>query len=135
MRTVIAGCRWIENYDIVCQAIEESGFDVTEVVSGAANGVDTLGENWANAHDIPIKCFPADWKNIKAPRAIIRQNKWGKYNARAGIDRNEQMAEYGDALIAIWDGKSRGTASMIDLARKYKLQVHVFMVEEHEEAQ
>jgi len=135
MKTVIAGCRWIENYDIVCQAIEESGFEITEVVSGTANGVDTLGENWANAHDIPIKCFPANWKNIKVQGAVIRTNKYGKYNAAAGHIRNEQMAEYGDALIAIWDGKSRGTASMIELARKYGLKVYVFLVEEHEESQ
>ena len=133
MKTIVAGCRWIENYDIVCEAIEDSGFEITEVVSGAANGVDTLGENWANAHDIPIKCFPANWKNLKAPRAIIRTNRYGKYNARAGIDRNEEMAQYADALVAIWDGKSRGTSNMIELAHKYGLQVHVCLVEEHDE--
>jgi len=129
MKTIIAGCRWIENYDIVCQAIDESGFEVTEVVSGAANGVDTLGENWAKARDIPIKCFPANWKNLKAQGAVIRSNKYGKYNAAAGHVRNAQMAEYGDALVAIWDNQSRGTKSMIDLAYKHGLKVHVFLVE------
>lgn len=58
MKTIIAGCRWIENYDIVCEAIEASGFDITEVVSGRANGIDTLGENWAEANGIPdYKCL------------------------------------------------------------------------------
>jgi len=133
MKVIIAGCRWIENYDIVCEAIEDSGFTVTEVVSGTANGVDTLGENWAEAHDIPIKHFPANWKNLKVKGAVIRKNRYGKYNAAAGHVRNEQMAEYGDALVAIWDQKSRGTANMIELARKHGLKVHIFLVEAKDE--
>jgi hypothetical protein len=132
MKTIIAGSRWITNYDVVCQAIEESGFEITEVVSGTANGADTLGENWAEANDVPVKPFPADWKNLKVKGAVIRQNKYGKYNAAAGHLRNERMAKYGEALIALWDGVSRGTASMITLARKYELKVYIFMVDEVE---
>jgi len=128
MKTIIAGCRWIENYDIVCEAIEASGFEVTEVVSGAATGVDTLGENWAQANDIPVTRFPAKWKKLDAPGAIIRSNKYGKYNAAAGFVRNKQMAEYGDALVAIWDEKSKGTKNMIDLAREQGLKVFVYLV-------
>lgn len=135
MKTVIAGCRWIENYNIVCEAIEASGFEITEVVSGTANGVDTLGENWADARGVPIKRFPANWKNIKVKGAVVRQNKYGKYNAAAGHIRNEQMAQYADALIAIWDGESRGTADMIAMGHKYGLKVYVFLVEETEAEQ
>ena len=130
MKTIIAGCRWIEDFDIVCQAVVDSEFDITEVVSGAAKGIDTLGENWAKANDIPVKSFPANWKNIRAKGAVIRTNKYGKYNARAGHDRNEKMVKYAKALIAIWDGESRGTGDMIKLGHKYGLQVHVFMIEE-----
>lgn len=129
MKIIIAGCRWIENYNIVCEAIEASGFDVTEVVSGQATGIDTLGENWALAHDVPVKPFPANWKNIKAEGAVVRKNKYGKYNAAAGIMRNKLMAEYGEALIAIWDGKSTGTKNIIDQAKERGLKVFVFMVE------
>ena len=39
---------------------------------------------------------------------------------------NKQMADYADALVAIWDGKSRGTKHMIDLARMQSLEVFVF---------
>jgi hypothetical protein len=35
------------------------------------------------------------------------------------------MAEYADALVAFWDGKSRGTKHMIDLANKSGIQVRV----------
>lgn len=37
---------------------------------------------------------------------------WNTYGKTAGPKRNAQMAEYGDALLVIWDGKSRGSANM-----------------------
>ena len=43
------------------------------------------------------------------------------------------MAEYGDVLIAYWDGKSRGTKGMIDLATKKGLKVIVYQSYEHSE--
>ncbi len=71
--------------------------NIEQVVSGGASGVDTAGENFANIVDIEIERFPADW------------NTHGK---AAGPIRNKQMAEYADALLLIWDGESRGSASM-----------------------
>lgn len=116
MRTIIAGGREITDYEEVCRAILFSNFDITEVVSGKARGVDTLGEQFAKEFNIPIKEFPADW------------NKHGK---AAGPIRNCEMADYvGDegALIAIWDGQSRGTKHMIDYATKKGLKVYVHRV-------
>jgi len=59
MRVIIAGCRHICRTDILDAAIDEAGFNITRVVSGCARGVDTMGEDWANAHGIPISRFPA----------------------------------------------------------------------------
>lgn len=84
--------------------------DKTEIVSGTARGADLLGEKYATENEIQIKRFPADW------------NRFGK---SAGYKRNEEMANYADACICFWDGKSRGTKSMIDLAEKYKLKTIV----------
>ena len=67
-------------------------------------------KKYANERGYPIKQFPADW------------NKYGK---SAGYKRNEEMAKYADALIAFWDGKSKGTKHMIDLAKRYGLKVKV----------
>ena len=50
---------------------------------------------------------------------------WERHGRAAGPIRNEEMAEVSDALIAFWDGKSRGTKSMIEIARRKGLQVAV----------
>ena len=110
MKVIVAGSRTIADIAIIAQAIEESGFDVSEVVSGTARGVDILGEEWAKSKGIPVKRFPADWNGL------------GK---RAGFVRNAEMADYAEALVAVWDGKSRGTANMIQVARKKGLKVYV----------
>ena len=86
-------------------------WDVTEVVSGTARGVDSLGEQWAKTQNIPIKRFPADWNT---------------HGRAAGHIRNAEMANYAEALVALWDGQSRGTKNMIASAQKKGLKVFVF---------
>jgi len=110
MKVIIAGSSQIDDYQIVVDALNAANIVVTEVVSGMAIGVDKLGEKWAVEHGIPIKQFPADW---------------GRYGKSAGYVRNEQMADYAEGLVAIWDGCSRGTAHMIRTAKKRGLVVHV----------
>ncbi len=127
MKVIIAGSRSIISYVAVIDAIIKSNFDVSEIVSGRARGVDELGELYAKNHDIPIKEFPADWDNLTAPGAIVKKNRYGKeYNVNAGFARNAEMAKYADALIAVWDGKSPGTFQMIREAEKAGLQVYVY---------
>lgn len=110
MKTIITGSRSITSYAAVCRAVEDSAFDITEVVSGAVRGVDQLGERYANEHGIPIKRFPA---------------KWDEYGKRAGYLRNEEMAVYANAVILLWDGESKGTRHMWQLAIKHGLKVFV----------
>lgn len=113
MKTIIAGTRTITSLAIVAEAIKASEFDIAEVVSGGAPGVDALAEKWAEEHGIPVKRFPADWN---------------RYGRRAGPIRNTEMAGYAEALIAVWDGQSRGTKNMIRQARKHGLRVFVYLV-------
>lgn len=109
MKTIIAGSRGIEDYDLIASAVEASGFDVTEVVSGCARGVDSLAIRYAKEKGIPAKLFPADWNT---------------HGRGAGFIRNTAMADYADALIAVWDGKSRGTSHMVYTATKKGLKVY-----------
>lgn len=116
MNCIIAGPRYIENYQHVIDAVKASGFTIDMVVSGRAAGVDSLGERWAENHGVSVKPFPADWD---------------KHRKAAGPIRNRQMAEYADALIAVWDGRSRGTGNMIKEASKRGLEVYVHRVDQN----
>ena len=117
MKTIIAGSRDGVTSKHVCEAVLYAGWDITEVVSGEARGADKFGEQWAEAVKIPIKRFPADWD---------------KYGKSAGYRRNEEMAGYAQALIAVWNGTSKGTANMIELATKAGLMVYVHEIKEDE---
>lgn len=103
MRVIIAGSRsypgWIDGVD---RAVKASGFEIAIVISGVARGADTAGGMWAYANNIPVESYSADWD---------------KYGRKAGPIRNQQMANEADALIALWDGKSRGTRDMINRMR------------------
>ena len=110
MRTIIAGSRDVTDYEKVTVAVKLSGFVITEVVSGGARGVDTLGEQYAKEHSLSCKRFPADWS---------------KYGRAAGPIRNEQMAEYAEALVALPVKTSKGTRHMIKAATARGLRVFV----------
>lgn len=113
MKTIIAGSRTVTDPMVVEDAIRKSGFHITEVVSGGCQGVDLIGEGWASENSLHVHRFPADWST---------------YGLSAGPRRNATMAEHADALIAVWDGVSRGTKNMIQEARKRGLKVYIHNV-------
>jgi hypothetical protein len=110
MRIIIAGDRHFTNKQYIYAVIAKAGFPITEVVSGGAKGVDTIGEMYALEHGIPLKRFPVNW------------NVYGK---AAGPIRNQQMANYADGLIAFLAPGSKGTKNMIETATKKGLPVKV----------
>jgi len=113
MKVVIAGTRTFNDYEMLkkaCDFLLQSQ-DEIEIVSGAANGADKLGERYAAEMGYPIKKFPADWE--------------GK-GKRAGFIRNSEMAEYADAVIVFWDGLSRGSEMMIKLAKEKGLPTKIY---------
>jgi len=113
MKTIIAGSRTITDYATVLTAIKNSQFVITEVITGLAEGPDTIGMVWGINNHLPIKKFPALW------------NVYGK---QAGFLRNIEMLKYADALIAIWDGKSKGTKHTINSAKKFGILTHIELV-------
>lgn len=117
MKVIIAGSRTITDYSLVEQAVKDSGFDITEVVSGCCDGVDQLGETWAFRNGLEPKEFPANWK---------------KYGTRAGPIRNREMAEYVGSyggLILVWTGKSRGSSDMLVQAVRNGLKIYQKVVD------
>lgn len=114
MKVIIAGSRKISDYSELLTAIARARFEITEVVCGMAIGTDKLGEKWARVNNLPVKEMPADW------------NKYGK---PAGPIRNKQMAEYADAAIVLWDGKSDGSRNMISEMNRLNKPVFIKIVE------
>jgi hypothetical protein len=109
VRTIIAGSRHIDDYNAVVKAVEESGFNITTVISGGARGVDSLGERWAVENGIDIHQHFA---------------LWDKYGRAAGPIRNSEMVSDADSLILVWDGESRGSKDILDKAIKAGLKVY-----------
>lgn len=114
-KVIIAGSRGFSNYKLLreqCNKFlrEKRKTSNIIVVSGHARGADTLGEKYAQDEEFALEIYPAQWK---------------KFGKRAGYRRNEQMAEVADALIAFWDGSSKGTKHMIDIMNEKNLLVRV----------
>ena len=107
MKVIIAGSRTFENYDLLKSTMASCGLVVDEVVSGCARGADSLGEVWAKENNIPVKKFPANW---------------AKYGKAAGSVRNEEMARYGNVLVAFLVKNSVGTKDMIRVAKRYGIK-------------
>jgi len=119
LKVIIAGCRNFDDYEMLKHYVDHILQNVAqresiEIVSGGAKGADTLGERYATERGYKITRFLADWD---------------KYGRGAGPKRNEQMGDYADALIAFWDGQSRGTKHMIEYAKKKAILVRVKMIE------
>lgn len=125
LRVIIAGSRDFNDYSLLKDSATKIISSKTipssliKIVSGGARGADKFGEQFANEMGLEIVRFPADWNGL------------GK---RAGYVRNAEMAKFAVAdgntgiLIAFWDGVSKGTKHMIDLAERYGLKVHIVRI-------
>ena len=94
MKVIVAGGRSFFNYNLVKETLLPIKSEIEYIISGRANGADSLGEKFAEEHGIEILYFPA------------------------GYIRNKEMANEADFLVAFWDGNSKGTKHMIDIMKK-----------------
>lgn len=114
-RVAVAGCRTYNDYEEAKEYIEHCISNIRHssriiIVSGGSRGADRLGERFALENRFEIERYYADW------------DKFGK---SAGPRRNRLMAENSDFVICFWDGKSRGTKSMIENAKQYNKPVRI----------
>lgn len=114
-RVAVAGCRQYDNYE---EAKEYIDFCICEIrkkytlifVSGGCRGADSLGERYAAENGFETEIYPAVWE---------------KYGRAAGPKRNKKIAEISDYIICFWDGKSRGTKSLLRFAAKAEKPVKI----------
>jgi len=111
-RIIIAGSRKIKDYEYIASILDEylDGMYKPILLTGMATGPDRYGYRYAKRNKYDVEEYPADW------------NTHGK---SAGYIRNAEMAKKATNLIAFWDGKSKGTKHMIDIAKKNKLKVKI----------
>ena len=112
-RVIVAGGRDFNNYNGLAASLDyllKNINDEIQIVCGMARGADRLGERYAKERGYKVIYFPADW-DIDG--------------RSAGFKRNVKMADYADALVAFWDGKSSGTKHMIETAQSKGLDVRV----------
>ena len=120
MRLIIAGSRALTSYELLQRCMKQTQFaaalrapDGSIILSGCARGIDTLALRWAREHGLPVEHWPADW---------------AAHGMRAGFVRNEAMVSEADALVAIWDSNSIGTAHIVRITCERGLPVEVFDV-------
>ena len=130
LRIIVAGSRDFKDYQLLRDTLmyyltDMDDADVVDnpsqvkFISGTARGADVLGEQFAYTYEYDVIRFVPDWD---------------VYGKSAGYRRNAEMAKYASeaygVLFAFWDGKSKGTKHMIDLANRYGLEVHVVKYKE-----
>lgn len=118
-RVVIAGCRYYQNYEQAKQYIERCLCRLKRehtiiILSGGCTGADKLGERYATEMGLAVERYTANWE---------------KYGKSAGPRRNEEMARQCDYVICFWDGKSRGTRSMIACATALGKPIRIIKIE------
>lgn len=110
-RVLICGSRNWTNPNAVYDKLRGRP-DVDVVIEGCASGADRYAESAAFRLERKVEHYPADWTT---------------YGKRAGYVRNRKMLAEGwpDEVWAFWDGESRGTKNMVELARAAGVTVEV----------
>lgn len=106
MKVAVIGSRGISAVDI---GIHISGGD--EIVSGGAIGIDSCAAEYAEKNGLKLTVFLPQYE---------------RYGRAAPIIRNKLIVEYADKIVAFWDGKAKGTLSVINYAKKSGSRVRLY---------
>lgn len=117
-KIIIAGSRDFNDYKMAKEYIKsilDSEFCNEEIIiiSGGCRGADVLGEKYALENNLNVEIYKANWS---------------KYKKAAGPIRNKKMISRSDGVICFWDNKSKGTKSLIELAKKEGKRIYIKMI-------
>ena len=110
----VVGSRGFNDYKLMCDTLDEYLDRVFVIVSGGAKGADSLGERWAKDNHVKTLIIRPEWRDGE-----------GNYNPSAGFDRNHDIVDNSDIIIAFWDGLSRGTENTISIAKEQAKEVKI----------
>lgn len=112
-RLGIVGSRSFRNYGLFEKylnlTIDKLHINFDTIISGGADGPDSLAEEYAKNGNIDFLKFPAEW------------NKYGK---KAGFIRNTTIVENSTMIIAFWDYNSSGTFDTINKSIWFNKELH-----------
>lgn len=114
-KVIIAGSRTFDDYKLLEKTLDALYPEPVEIVCGGAHGADNMGRLWAIKKGYPVKMFIPQWQ------------KDGK---QAGFNRNVEMADFSDELIAFYNGTSKGTEHMINIMKGIGKPIKVITYEE-----
>ena len=112
MRTIIDGSENVRNQKAIDEAVQESGFDVSEVVTAGRPGASALGAYWGKMHNCEVSQFPLKEDSLKGQQQT-----------------NKRMAKYADAVIIVTDEPDELDKNLIEHAEKRDMPVHVHSIE------
>ena len=114
MKLLVAGSRGCKDQKFVNKILDElhNEHKISEIISGGAEGADTLGEGWAIQNHIAIDRFVPNWQ---------------VYGNAAGFRRNAQMVDLCNRACIFWDGDSKGTKITIGLLEQKGIKTHLFI--------
>ena len=116
MKLAIVGCRdyvnQLEFYNSLQTLFNRIDFPEW-IISGGARGTDEQARLWAKEIEVNYAEFVA---------------KWDEEGKSAGFNRNKDLVDACDYLVAFWDHKSKGTEHSINLARDQKKLIGIYNI-------
>lgn len=117
-RLAVVGTRWFDDFDTLVKILDRLRLvlQIDVIISGGAEGVDSMAEHYAKVNGIPTEIYLAEWD---------------KYGKGAGFRRNKTIWDNSDIFLVIWDGESKGTAHSFDIAKKQGKDLYVYNYKEN----
>ncbi len=106
MKVAVVGSRTLTNIKLEQYITEQT----EEIISGGASGIDFCAAEFARSKGLKLTEFLPEYEH---------------YGRAAPIVRNKMIVDYADKIIVFWDGKSKGSLSVIKYAQKLKKPLEI----------